>query len=689
MHVQTLISLAAVFCGMALAAGAPAPAPDGLKVGSMFSDNMVLQRGIPVKVWGMAKPGAEVSVSFGGQVKKTVALPDGAWQATLAPLTADASGRKMTVAAPNGNVVFGNVLVGDVWFCAGQSNMGFSLSAAKDAKQEVAAARHPEIRLYTVGMTPSRIPLKTASGSWAVCAPETARRFSAVAYFFGRELRHELNVPIGLICSSWGATGAESWTALDTLEADPAFLPIVDRYKADCSAEAVAKHKQDYGLWLKSRRELSDPGTRGVERGWAEAGFDDSSWRTVKLPWLWGNVARVNLSTWFRKELELPPSWAGKDVSVAFGNIKDFDLAYFNGVRIGAGGEDSPEGAGKARRYAIPGTLVQPSRNLLAMRVFSRYGLGGFDGQAKDMSISCGDESLEISGKWKYQLETYVEASRAMPRSPLAPDSPNAPGALFNGMVSPVMPYGIKGCVWYQGESNTSDPRRYKKLLPAMIGSWRKGWGQDDFTFLIAQLANFGASPVVPRESSWAELREAQALTAQNVTNCGLAVAVDIGEADDIHPRDKREVGRRLALAAFKTAYGMNNVVCSGPALSSMRLAGAVVRLRFKNLGGGLVAKGGGLKQFALAGEDKVFHWASAQIDGDEVLVSCDAVKQPAYIRYAWADNPEGCNLYNKEGLPAIPFQANIPGAQKLMSCLRPGARPCRSCGPAGRWPRR
>ena len=276
------------------------------------------------------------------------------------------------------------------------------------------------------------------------------------------------------------------------------------------------------------------------------------------------------------------------------------------------------------------------------------------------MLISSSDDKIPLSGPWKFKIETALNPI-AKPSPPPTEDQ-NSPARLFNAMINPIIPYGIKGVIWYQGESNAGRGYQYRKLLPAMISDWRKCWGQPspgtDFPFLIVQLANFSAPPEKPGDSNWAELREAQAITAMNVPSTGLVVAIDIGDVKDIHPKNKQEVGRRLALAAFKLAYGQD-IVYSVPVYDSMKIDDGKIILKFKNTGGGLVAKNGDLKQFAIAGEDKHFVWANAKIEADTVVVWSDEVKNPIAVRYAWADNPEGCNLYNNEGLPAVPFRTD------------------------------
>ncbi|MFZ2654465.1 MAG: sialate O-acetylesterase [Victivallales bacterium] len=657
-----------------------AAAPTELKVHTMFSNNMVLQRGIPVKIWGVAKPGSEVTVKFMTQEKKVKADAKGDWMAILDTMKENATPAILEVSSANGNAKFENVLVGDVWICSGQSNMEFSVGGSNNAQQEIADAKYPEIRLFTVAKKPTGSPIKTLQGEWKACSPETVGGFSAVGYFFGRDLNKDLKVPMGLINSSWGGTPAETWTTFKTLESDPDFSPMVERYKAALSGDAMEKYKKAVAEWEKEkggRKEndrIKDPGNKGFDQGWAKQDFNDADWKTMKLPGYWETVLNLNIdgAVWFRRDVEIPEKLAGKDLTLSLGSIDDFDVTYFNGVQAGGIGEDTPNYWSFPRRYTIPANIVKAGKNCLAVRVFDHYGNGGFGSQAKDMAINLGDENLDISGVWKYRIE-YSVVSSIRPAAPMGPDNPNAPSTLYNGMINPVIPYAIKGAIWYQGCSNVGRAYQYRKLLPAMIGDWRREWAQAepgrDFPFIIVQLANFLAPSAKPEESAWAELREAQTMTAFGFKNCGLALAIDIGDAKDIHPKNKQDVGKRLELAALKAAYG-KDVVFSGPTYDSMKIDGDKIVLSFKNIGGGLVLKDGELRQFAIAGEDpsspegsaaasKVFVWAKAKIDGDKVIVSCDEVKKPVAVRYAWANNPEGCNLYNKEGLPAVPFRTD------------------------------
>ncbi len=483
-----------------------------IELPAIIGDNMVLQAGEPVGLWGWADPGEKVSV-------------DVSWHTMTWAVTADEQGKwKFKVTAPEAGgpheitlkgkneVKVSNILAGEVWVCSGQSNMQWPVSAANNAPEEIAAADYPKMRLFSVKREVADEPQADCEGQWVECSPETVPNFTAVGYFFGRELHKELKVPVGLIHTSWGGTPAEAWTSEGFLKSNDEFTPILERYKnaVDNWDSIMAEHEQKVQEWEKKAA------------------------------------------------------------------------------------------AARAEGKKAPG---------------------------------------------------------GRPRRPYGPGHPHSPSGLFNAMIAPIIPYGIQGAIWYQGESNAGRAYQYRELFPAMINSWRSHWAQGDFPFLFVQLANFMQAEDEPGDSAWAELREAQTM-ALNLKNTGMAVIIDIGEADDIHPRNKQDVGKRLALWALNKTYG-RNVVYSGPLYKSMEVEGNKVILQFTNIDGGLVAKGGEpLKGFAIAGEDKKFVWADARIEDNKVVVSSEKVSEPVAVRYAWADNPV-CNLYNEAGLPASPFRTD------------------------------
>ena len=658
-HLSISLTTAALLLSSHLAAEIRLPA--------IIGDNMVLQQGRPTPIWGWSDANDTVTVSFAGQTKSTEPDANGRWQVILDPLEANATPGDLLLSSKikNQKSEIKNVLVGEVWLCSGQSNMQWGVGASRDAPQEIAQAKYPSIRLFTVACQTAAKPQQDCVGSWRVCSPESVPAFTAVGYFFGRKLHKELKGPIGLIGSSWGGTVAEAWTSAGTLrEKLPEFAPGLDRLAGNDAEEqkAVKTYEQrnaEFQAQCKKMYALEDDHATAAK--YADPKFDDSAWKTTKLPGNWeaGPLPAVDGIVWYRKSLELPKGWAGKEIILRPGPIDEVDVTWFNGVEVGARGRSRTREVGFwniPREYRVPGKLVRGGANVVAIRVSDLVGQGGPWGQPADTmfaELADGSDATKVSlaGEWRIWPEFVA------PPRPHNPQTPNRPSVLYNAMIQPLVPFGVRGAIWYQGESNAGRPVQYRTLLPALIGDWRRAWQTDDFPFLIVQLANFMAPADLPQESSWAALREAQLKTLA-VPKTGLAVIIDIGEAKDIHPRNKQDVGLRLALWALRDTYS-KEMTCSGPLYESMKVEGNRVRLRFAHLGGGLVAEGGPLKRFAIAGEDRKFVWAEATIDGGTVVVSSPAVPKPVAVRYAWANNPEGCNLYNAAGLPASPFRTD------------------------------
>jgi sialate O-acetylesterase len=643
-------------------AAAAAPAAQ-VRLPRIFGSHMVLQQGIDVPVWGWTDAGAAVTVTLGDAAQKAVAGADGRWSVRFGPLKAGGGPLTMTVTGAN-TITLTDILVGEVWVGSGQSNMEMSVGSSNNAAEEAAAATDSEIRFFTVPRRVSQKPLDDlAGGQWEACTPDTVRGFSAAAYFFGRRLRKDLGVPVGLIHTSWGGTPAEAWTTRPTLESDPDYAPILDRFKT--SGPDYEKARAEYERKLKAwEQTAADPGNKGFGEGWADPATDVSAWKAMDLPAAMESQADLNIdgAVWFRREVAIPDAWAGKDLLLELGSVDDFDVTYFDNVQVGATGQDTPLWWAVPRKYTVPGRLVKGGKAVVAVRVFDHWNTGGIVGQGGTMRIapagSPDSGAVGLAGPWRYKVEFAVDTSKRGPRpsEPMGPDHPHSPAGLWNAMIRPIVPFAIRGAIWYQGETNAGRAYQYRKLFPAMITDWRKAWGQGDFTFLFVQLANFTARKDEPDESEWAELREAQSMTL-GLPKTGQAVIIDIGDAVDIHPKNKQDVGLRLALAAEAIAYG-KGIVYSGPAYKGLKIDGGKAVLTFEHIGGGLVAKGGKLTGFAVAGADRKFVWADAKIEGDTVVVSSDKVAAPVAVRYAWANNPD-CNLYNKAGLPASPFRTD------------------------------
>jgi len=606
-----------------------------LKLPSIFTDHTVLQRDLPLTIWGWAKPQATVTAKIADQTGSAVADASGRWKIAIKPLLAGGP-HELVVAAGSETVKISDVLVGDVWVCSGQSNMEWGLASARGGDEETKKANHPLIRLYQVPKVASFSPTSDIDTKWTTCNPTDAKVFSAVGYFFGREIQRQIGVPIGLINTSWGGTPVECWTPREVLEGDPANAYLLEKIETYKAGGEIVPH--------------TDPGNKGAGMGWADVNFDDSNWPSMTLPCTWHSKGmNCDGSVWFRRTIDVPADWAGKDLQFNPGILNDFDYTYFNGKQVGATGKETPEWWMVQREYVVPGNLVKAGRNTIAIRVFNQWAEGGMTGPADRMrAFPVGEPSraIELDGDWKYQAEL------ALPHR--TPTGQNTPTLLYNAMVAPIVQFGIRGAIWYQGESNASRAAQYRTLFPLMIQSWRDAWGQGDFPFIWVQLANYQNGMDTAAGSPWAELREAQSRTLA-LPNTGHAVTIDIGEEKDIHPRNKLDVGLRLAHEAMILAYG--KTAPRSPMFDSLKLNGATAVVSFKYAADGLTANGQPVG-FEVAGEDGKYHPATATIDGPTVTLNSPAVAKPISVRYGWSQNP-GCNVFNKAGLPASPFRTD------------------------------
>jgi sialate O-acetylesterase len=627
-----------------------------VKLPRIFSSNMVLQKGIDNPVWGWANKGEQITVTFNNQSVRTKTDKNGKWSVKL-PVQEYGGPYTMTVKGKN-TIVFDNILIGEVWVCSGQSNMEFQVGQAINAVNEIATANFPKIRLFTVPKTVSQFPENDiSSGEWEECSPETVSDFSAVAYFFGRDIFRELNVPIGLIHTSWGGTVAETWSSAETISKDPDLKGNLDELKQ----MDLSKYKEEKMAQIKKilGGEVSDKDL-GMENGkavWAAPDFNDSNWKTIKTPIYWEQQGFTDIDgiAWYRKEIILTEEQSNANATLHLGKIDDADITFVNGVEIG-----KTNSYDKDRVYTIESKILKPGKNIIAVRVDDTGGNGGIWGDSKDLYFDFKNEKMDISGDWKFRISKAMVGNLSI--------GPNSyPTLLFNGMINPILPYGIKGAIWYQGESNAGRAKQYQRVFPDVIKDWRTHWNQGDFPFLFVSLANFYPPVETPVESDWAELREAQTKTL-SLPNTGMALSIDIGEANDIHPKNKQDVGKRLALNALKIAYN-KNIVFSGPMYKSVDFKDGKAFITFSETGSGLKAKDkyGYLKGFTIAGADKKFKWAKAEIiDNKTIVVYSEEIKDPKSVRYGWANNPDDLNLYNVEGLPANPFRTDDwPGITK------------------------
>jgi len=636
-----------------------------LHMPALFSDNMVLQRGQSLPFFGTAAAGTKIDVTMNGHHASTVAKTDGTWNVSLRPMAA--GGPYTATVAGDGTLTLRNVMVGEVWLCSGQSNMERRVSEA-DQSEAAQAEADPAIRMFTVTRSSLENPGADVAGTWVPAASDTVLNFSAVGYWYASILHKKLGVPIGIIHSSWGGTPGEAWIPRRTLRNSPTFAPMVDQYLTGLHdfPERKAKFDREFAEW-KEKVYHTDISNDGFGMGYQDPDKDVSSWKQVTLPNLMEVTEGQDMdgAVWYRKTVELPPDWTAKDLRISLGPISDFDITYINGRRIGSVDDHYQYPYAVQRVYPIPPALAKGGTNVIAVRVFNQYGRGGFTGGAPLMKIyrhDGMDDPVSLAGPWLSKVERFIqpatpEVVASQPPPPYGPGHPWAPGGLFNGMISAMIPYAIKGAIWYQGEANVDRAYQYRELLPMLIEDWRKRWGQGDFPFYIVQLANYTQRVDQPGESNWAELREAQSM-ALKLPNTGLATIIDIGEANDIHPKNKLEVARRLSLIALDHEYGERSIF-SGPIFRKVKFEGAEAHLEFDSLGDGLKTSDGiAVAGFTIAGEDRKFYWGTSKIVGNTVVVSCPYVAKPVAIRYGWANNPY-VNLVNSVGLPASPFRTD------------------------------
>ncbi len=624
----------------------------------LFSDNMVLQQKTDAPVWGTTKANKKVLVktSWDNKTYETLADKTGNW--SLKVETPEAGGPFQIVIKADETKTLNNVMIGEVWICSGQSNMEMPLSGwtkVDNSEQEIANANHPNIRLFQVEkstkLTPSK-DIKVMGNSWLVCSPATIPEFSATAYFFAVNLSKMLkNIPIGLIHASWGGTPAEAWTSSKSLNQMPDFQDYLSALKKIPNDPAeqkkyIDREQEAYKAQLLNK----DRGYSNGQATWIGTGVDDKSWETMYVPKNWEEQSLKNFDgvVWFRKTIEIPSAVAGKDLTLSLGTIDDNEITYFNDQHVGA-----TEGWDHDRKYLIPGNLVKAGKNVITVRVFDSGGGGGFYGSPEKVFITNGSTyNLSLAGDWKYKTGFSMEEII----TPKILPNQVQPTTLFNGMINPLLPYAFRGVIWYQGEANEFRAEQYSRLFPLLIHDWRSYWN-NDFPFYFVQLANYKKRAEKPEKAEWAELREAQQ-AALHLSNTGMAVIIDIGNGENIHPTNKQDVGKRLALLAVDKTYGIK-LISEGPKLQSYMITGNQVEISYSSVGSGLTTHNGEkLKGFAVAGPDKKFYWANAEIKGDKVFVSAPEVEFPIAVRYAWSNNPE-CNLYNNEGLPAAPFRTD------------------------------
>ncbi len=613
------------------------------RVSKLISTGMVAQRGAVLPIWGYAPPGAEVKITMGDESQLETSSRDGRWRVELAA---------RPVGGPHSMEIFDGVDVievsdiwfGDVWLASGQSNMAWPVSNSNNAEEEIASADHPLIRHFRVPLSWSEYSEdELAGGDWQIADPEHVGSFSAVAYYFARELQKHVDVPIGLVHSSWGGSRVEPWMSLEVFGED-AMQAIKDQDRE--TAEAL-RHRlnEKHGVLPAVDGGLVDGDAR-----WADPELDTSEWAEITAPGRWERQGydEIDGIAWYRLSVELTAEEIGdSDVMIGLGRIDDSDISWVNGIQVGSttGNWQVP------REYAIPAGTLHPGVNVISVRAEDTGGVGGIRGEENEMWLETAQGRRPLAGSWEFKIGAVAP--------PQIRARQHMPTQLYNKMIHPMLSYPVMGFLWYQGESNDGeeDAVEYAGLFQKMITSWRELWDVEDAPFLFVQLANFMQPSDTPTESNWAVLRESQS-AALDLPNVGQAVIIDIGEANDIHPRNKQDVGLRLSLAARHIAYG-EEIEYSGPMYASHRVDGGSIVIEFNHAESGLMAHGASLGGFAVAGSDGTYHWATAQIYGKSVIVSSSEVSSPVSVRYAWANNPDRANLYNEEGLPASPFRTD------------------------------
>ena len=620
-----------------------------LRLPSLVSDGMVLQRDTPLTIWGWAAPGEKITVQLNRKAYKTTTDASGKWQVKLPPMKA---GGPFTMAiAGDTQLNVNDILIGDVWFCSGQSNMVHQLNIHDVTyANEIATANFPQIRQFWVPtLTSLQGPqADVPNGQWKKAVGQDVRPFSAVAYFFAKKIHQQYNIPVGIINASVGGTPIEAWISESGLTRFPALEATVAQNKDTSYVNGLTRRQSA----IPRPAAPVDLGMTGTTK-WYDPVYVPKGWRPINVPGYWEDqgVKDLNGIVWYRREIDVPATIVGKPATVFLGRIVDADELYVNGKSVGRTTYMYPQ-----RRYKLPADVLKAGKNVFVVRVTNNGGKGGFVPD-KPYSLFAGADTVDLKGTWQYKVGV---AFRPVEGGGFAGgiSAQNQPTALYNAMVAPGIQYAIKGFCWYQGESNAGKPAEYASLLPALIADWRAKWQQGTLPFLYVQLPGFMDYTYQPSESGWAVLRESQ-LSTLSVPNTAMVVAIDLGEWNDIHPDNKKDVGERLALAARKTAY-RENIVASGPRYQSATINGNKITLSFTDAGSGLTTRDDEAPgDFAIAGADKKFVWAKTKIEGNTVVVSSDDVPNPQYVRYAWADNPVNANLINKEGLPASPFRTD------------------------------
>ena len=622
-----------------------------VRLANIFSDNMILQANQKIKIWGYAPAGEKVKIRLGDQEKTTISKKNETWMVEFPPL-GYGENLNMQITGADNECEIRNILTGDVWLCSGQSNMAMTVNGdggqIYNYKNEVSAANYPGIRSFKVAPNISSKSGVEVKGEWEICSPKTVSNFSAVAYFFARDIHEKTGIPIGIINSSWGGTDIETWMSMD------AFRKLPEKFRNKYNHAEVGDIEEILNKNEKNRKAFEETvaNDAGMKEQWYDPAFTDTSWELISTPQGWSNthLASFDGVVWLKHDFVVADNDANSKAILSLGKIDDNDITWINGVKIG-----ETRGAGVDRVYSIPSGILKKGKNSIVIKVIDVIREGGLTGKSDDLFIEIADGKYNLAGEWQYKksIETNGISYEEF--------TPNLYyGLLYNAMIDPLKDFAMKGVIWYQGENNAGQAFDYRTLFPTLINDWRSKWGYE-FPFYWVQLASYMQKTETPPETdNWAELREAQTLTL-SVNNTGQAITTDIGDANDIHPKNKQDVGKRLAAIALNKDYGRKDIVYSGPTFKNAIKNNDRIIVSFDQIALGLhvANKYGYIEGFAIAGADQKFVWAKAYLDDkDRVVVYSEKVKDPVAVRYCWSINPD-VNLFNSTGLHASPFRTD------------------------------
>lgn len=624
-----------------------------LRPAPLFADHMVLPRGTSVPVFGLGIPGQTVEVQFGGFRSQALVQPEGTWRVKLPPRGAGGP-FVMKIKSAGQTTTISDILVGDVWLCSGQSNMEWPVSRSKEV-DKMKAGVDSQIRLFRVVRQSVEAPLREIRGNWVVGSKTTVNNWSGIGLAFAIELKQKIKIPIGLIQATWGGTRIEAWMSQKSLESDNRLKPLLDEYISNLSGfqSRLNKWQNEANAW-DFLNEKKDPGNLGFEKGWHRPEFNDKDWADMSLPepWEQDESKDVDGASWYRYHFQLPVDWRGKGLRLELGFVGNDDMTYVNGLKVGGVfGKDKP------RSYYLGPGVMREGENVIAIRVWNRSGEGGILGPNLKLGPTDGGAYMDLATTWKSKNELVIDPpedpAHKRPIRPMGPGDRNAPAGAFSGMIAPMIPFGIKGVLWYQGEGNIGQPDAYKAAFPALIMDWRNRWKKSELPFFFVQLPGFSRAGE-PDKSEWAEMRDAQ-LSGLNLPYVSMVVSIDQIDPDTIHPIKKYEIGRRLANLALAQVYESGTYAFS-PIVSTVKITGESARIVFQNAYRGLKSSDGNpIQGFEVQDLAGMWHSAQAQVVTPAVIVSANGVSAIKAVRYCWSDNPRG-NLVNSAGLPATPF---------------------------------